>query len=375
MKKKKLLIDQNITVAALSNEEIIFTMTDKTSPTQLKKQSTRRPQKFRNEWLSNPDFCSWLLPHSDKLKAQCSLCKATITAELTVIRKHATSKSHLIMLKGLNKQTKIASFKDKASNKFENVPMNGTVSRAEIKLCSFFAQHNVPFKIMNYLKPLRQECVPDSDIIKQVRLQSSKSACIIRNVIGFAEKEELASKLQKTPFSVKIDESTDISMTQTLCIIIRYYDECLRRIASNFWELCRIFNDDSKEVSATAEHLFNCVREYFQRFSVSFDKIIGFRSDGCNAMIGKHNVVRTRFKDSCPNIYIMTCICHSLHLCSSKACDAIPFDCEKLFHSIYNHFSSSCKRQHEFKQYQQFLELKSHKILCPVETRWLSVTA
>ncbi|XP_015176551.1 PREDICTED: uncharacterized protein LOC107066440, partial [Polistes dominula] len=164
-------------------------------------------------------------------------------------------------------------------------------------------------------------------------------------------------------------------MTQTLCIIVRYYDESLGKIVSHFWELCRIFNDDSREVSATAEHLFNCVRESFQRFSVSFDKIIGFGSDGCNAMMGKHNSVRTRFEDSCPNIYIMTCICHSLHLCASEACDAIPSDCEKLFHSIYNHFSSSSKRQHEFKQYQQFLELKNHKILCPVETRWLSVTA
>ncbi|CAD6214268.1 GSCOCG00011144001-RA-CDS [Cotesia congregata] len=228
---------------------------------------------------------------------------------------------------------------------------------------------------MDHLTPLLQECFPDSEIVKQMRLKSSKSVCVIKNVIGYAEKEELAGKLQKTFFSVLIDVSTDISMTQTLCIIVRYYDEDLGRIVSHFWELCKIFNDDSKEVSTTAQHLFNCVRESFQRFSVSFDKIIGFGSDGCNAIMGKNNSVRTRFGKCCPNIYIMTCICHSLHLCASEACDSIPSDCEKLFHSIYNHFSSSCKRQHEFKQYQQFLELKNHKILRPVEIRWLSVTA
>ncbi|CAG5090686.1 Similar to ZNF862: Zinc finger protein 862 (Homo sapiens) [Cotesia congregata] len=264
---------------------------------------------------------------------------------------------------------------NKASSKSRNKSLDTKTSRAEIQFCSFLAEHNLSFKVMDHLTPLLQECFPDSEIVKQMRLKSSKSVCVIKNVIGYAEKEELAGKLQKTFFSVLIDVSTDISMTQTLCIIVRYYDEDLGRIVSHFWELCKIFNDDSKEVSTTAQHLFNCVRESFQRFSVSFDKIIGFGSDGCNAIMGKNNSVRTRFGKCCPNIYIMTCICHSLHLCASEACDSIPSDCEKLFHSIYNHFSSSCKRQHEFKQYQQFLELKNHKILRPVEIRWLSVTA
>ncbi|CAD6235984.1 GSCOCG00012450001-RA-CDS [Cotesia congregata] len=77
-------------------------------------------------------------------------------------------------------------------------------------------------------------------------------------------------------------------------------------------------------------------------------------------MMGDKNSVRTRFEQSCPGIYIMKCLCHSLHLCASNACSELPAECEKLPH---------------LKEIQSILALKAHKILRPAQTRWLSIRA
>ncbi|KAJ8930686.1 hypothetical protein NQ314_016491, partial [Rhamnusium bicolor] len=103
--------------------------------------------------------------------------------------------------------------------------------------------------------------------------------------------------------------------------------------------------------------------------------IIGFGSDGCNVMMGEYNSVSSRFKELCPGIFILKCICHSLHLCSSQACKSLPRATEDLARNIYTFFKSSSKRQHDFRKFQMFVEVDIHKILHPSQSRWLSVAA
>jgi hypothetical protein len=69
----------------------------------------------------------------------------------------------------------------------------------------------------------------------------------------------------------------------------------------------------------------------------------------------------------------MKCICHSFHLCASYACQKLPRYIEDLTRDIYNYFGSSPKRISEFENFQNFCNIKIHKILHPSQTRWLSV--
>ncbi|XP_064077659.1 uncharacterized protein LOC135195327 [Macrobrachium nipponense] len=92
-------------------------------------------------------------------------------------------------------------------------------------------------------------------------------------------------------------------------------------------------------------------------------------------MMGAHNSVASRFREQCPGIFVMKCVCHSAHLCASEACKALPRRCEDLAREIFNHFKCSSKRQSELVQFQEFLNLKPHKILHPSQTRWLSLVA
>jgi hypothetical protein len=61
----------------------------------------------------------------------------------------------------------------------------------------------------------------------------------------------------------------------------------------------------------------------FQNKNIPITNIIGFGSGGCNTMFGKHNSVSSRFRDSCPGIMTIKCICHSLHLRVSNACKVL----------------------------------------------------
>lgn len=90
-------------------------------------------------------------------------------------------------------------------------------------------------------------------------------------------------------------------------------------------------------------------------------------------MFGANNSVSQKIKLHFPGVYLMKCICHSLHLVCSEACKKLPTRCEDLVRQIYNFFSHSSKRQSQLYQFQSFLDLQDHKILHPSATRWLSL--
>lgn len=96
--------------------------------------------------------------------------------------------------------------------------------------------------------------------------------------------------------------------------LCRLYDSDEGKIVSRFWKLQQIFeretNDSGMDVStaasssqeiiaqaATAEHLFKCIENSFDKYNINFKNVIGFASDGCNTMMGINNSVASRFRD------------------------------------------------------------------------------
>lgn len=157
-------------------------------------------------------------------------------------------------------------------------------------------------------------------------------------------------------------------------IVFRYYDKNSKRIESTFWELHNVFNSNNPS-SANAEQLYDGLLKTLHDFNIPLTNIIGFGADGCNVMMGEHNSVASRLRDSCPGIFIMKCVCHSAHLCVSEACKYLPRSCEDLARNIHNFLKISSKRQSELVQFQRFMDIEPHKILHPSQTRWLSLGA
>lgn len=106
---------------------------------------------------------------------------------------------------------------------------------------------------------------------------------------------------------------------------------------------------------------------------LTIKKIIGFGADGASAMMGVHNSLSSKLKNDIPDLFILKCSCHSFSLCANYACEKLPKIVEDLARDIYSYLQHSFKRQTEFKEFQEFVSVKPHKMLQPSQTRWLSL--
>lgn len=253
------------------------------------------------------------------------------TAELTVIKNHKESVKYKAKVKDKN------STKKSVVDKFFNIdsPLELLTKEAEIKICAFLSAHNISFLSIEHLIEILKSSFKDSKIAQNMQLKRTKATTIVTNVIGEYEKDNLVEYLKSAKFSVLVDETTDISTNKMICIIVRYYNSNVERIVSSFYELLEVHKISS---ASTAKNLFNMVISAFENQNIPLDNIIGFGSDGCNTMMGEYNSVASRFKEQCPGIIIMKCICHSFHLCASEACKKLPRTCEDLARNIYNSF-------------------------------------
>lgn len=124
----------------------------------------------------------------------------------------------------------------------------------------------------------------------------------------------------------------------------------------------------------TADGLYRTIVDFFTKYNINWKKnLIGFASDGASVMMGTHNSLSTKLKSEIPNLFLLKCSCHSFSLCANYACEKLPENIELLARNIYTYFHQSYKRQHELIQFQNFVNVKPHKLLQPSHTRWLSL--
>lgn len=72
--------------------------------------------------------------------------------------------------------------------------------------------------------------------------------------------------------------------------------------------------------NCTADGLTNAILALLEKFHISHDNIIGLGADNASVMMGQLGGVQAKLKEKVnPNIFVIGCICHSLHLCASVA--------------------------------------------------------
>lgn len=295
-------------------------------------------QKFVQNWMKNSQFKSWLRPAQSVYKGRCAVCNVQFVADLSTIKKHLISKTHV------GNTTNVGFSTPKISKYFKSsTDDTDTATKiAEIKLCALLAEHNISFSLMDHLCPLLKCIFKDSNVAKNLSLKRTKANAIVTNVIGKTHKTDLQKQLTKYKFSCLVDESTDIASSKTICIVVRFFNEEKLKLTTVLWDLLPVFSPDQEcNFEATGEHIFNIIIKSFEDCGVPTENICGFGSDGCNVMMGEFNSVASRFRKKCPGIYIVKCICHSLHICASNACKELPRSCEDLARNVYAFFKVS----------------------------------
>ena len=87
---------------------------------------------------------------------------------------------------------------------------------------------------------------------------------------------------QYTNFSLIFDESTDISISQVLAIIVRYFDMKSLDVVDKLLDVVSV--EDT-----TADGLYRAVKDVFTENNINISNVVGFGSDNC-----KHSLKNTK---------------------------------------------------------------------------------
>lgn len=319
-------------------------------------------QKWRDCWRLEPALAGWLQKSSrstsSKHLAYCAICNSDITCSKSDIMRHAGSQRH----KNLSLQQ--ASNKSLASFLISNDPLDKSAKKMELRLCAFLAENYLPISLIEPLLLLLKILFSDNNALKRVCLGKQRASNVIRQVFGKYLLQELCEVLKERMFSVIIDETTDRSTTKQMSIIVQYWDN--NKMQNSFLDLVEIHD-------SSADGLVSTLKQSLENKQIPLDNIVAFCSDTTNVMMGGRHSVATLLRNLLPNMIIIKCSCHLIHLCASYSCLKLPKHLEDLCRNIFTHFSLSSKRQDTFKEFQEFVGVAPHQILAPGQTRWLSL--
>ncbi|KAI8117673.1 SCAN domain-containing protein 3 [Lucilia cuprina] len=301
----------------------------------------KKKRKLKEDWIDSDMKC-WATALDWKKEMNpsfASLCNVSLKASSgkTDLLVHAQTNKHISASNAISAQKKIDEWSI---------------------TCSMVADH---------LVNVCQSSFSDSDIATNMSLGRTKANAIVKNVIGKKQFSTVCELLRNNKFSLCVDESTDLSNTKSLCLVVRVCFDF--NIQDLFFGLLKVQECDAKS-------LYKLIVDHFTENNINYRmNMVGFAADGTAVMTGKNNSVAKLLKDDIPDLFIIKCVCHSLDLCSSYACLQLPSEVETLTRNIYNYLSNSPKRFDQFQAIQELLEIKPKKILHPCQTRWLYLEA
>lgn len=243
-----------------------------------------------------------------------------------------------------------------------------SVKEAEIRLAAFFAEHNLAFHLSDHLTDVIGKCFTDSAIAKDLTLNRTKCTSIVKNIIANVESTETINNLRHLPFSILVDESTDITDHKFMCALVRYMSPTTGRVRTELLELILL---DATDCSAAK--MYDAFKNCLVSKNIPLNNILGLASDGANVMVGKHNSFFSHLTKDVPSVILMRCLCHSSALVAGKACEKLPRGPEELLRSISTYCSGSAKRCSQLTEMQEYFHMERKKILKLASTRWLSM--
>lgn len=156
-------------------------------------------------------------------------------------------------------------------------------------------------------------------------------------------------ELHEQPFSVLIDEWSDIHVRPHLGVVVLFFSKTAKAIKSRFLGIVELTED------TTSQKIFYQLSKLLKQYNLSFQNLIGYASDGASVVSGQHNSVWSRVHEQAPNAFQFKCVCHSLDKVVSSSFDVLPSRIAVLIKKIPSWFSKSFKRKREYSQlYAEF---------------------
>lgn len=310
---------------------------------------------FREEWIK--EF--FWLKKDDKIKQgkKCTYCNIGITGGRKHLERHNNSESHKEVMNTAKKTISIKNF-----TKENKDPVQELTKKLEISLSLFVAEHNLPFTVLDHLNLLLKSNIPDSKIVKKICINRKKGQKVIKHLIAEENLDEIRQLTQNQYYSLVLDESTDITTSKSMAIIIRVYN---KKCWDKFLGLIPV-------IDCTAQSLFDKLTDFLQIKSIPLENMLAFTADNCSVMMGQFNGVQAKLKEKIPNLFVLGCVSHNLNIISERAFKVFPEKIGSLLQKINHHFCNSVSRKAQFFELQEYFGQEMRVILRYNATRWLS---
>ena len=193
-------------------------------------------QNFNEHWLQDVELKDWLKKTDDPLKALCRYCDITFSAPKKCdLLCHKQTKKHESNVAAAKKSTKVTQFFSKANE--TGMHFSKQVATAELQLEGFIVEHELPFAAANHLVEIVKKIGQlHLSVQKNITLKRTKATYTIVEGIGREESLDIIDVLKNQTFSIILDESTDVSVTQMLGLVVRY-------VNANTVTQCKLLTD------------------------------------------------------------------------------------------------------------------------------------
>ncbi|XP_037943395.1 E3 SUMO-protein ligase KIAA1586-like [Teleopsis dalmanni] len=327
-----------------------------------KASSKKYYQKYTKAWESDVLLKEWISPDiTNNSMAICKYCRINLKADRKDLVAHASTEKH-------NKSVEA----HKSAKSCYTLPTlfktidSETIKIAELKITAFIAEH-ASIHTVNHLTEILPKLDKTSETLSKLKLHKTKCTMIIKNVLSPCMLQDLVQEIGDSAYSIIIDESTDISTLKILCTMIRFFSMPKKNIVTTFYRIIKLTEFD-------AQSICDAIKAQLQSDNLNFQNLIGIGVDGANVMIGKNKSVATILKKDLPDLIVVKCISHSLHLCAEKATETLPRQLEFLVREVHNWFSYSSKRVEEYKKLYEIINNNNNpkKVGALSGTRWLA---
>lgn len=217
------------------------------------------------------------------------------------------------------------------------------------------------------------------------KMHRTKCAALVKNVLAPHFRRELKKDFHQMPFSLLVDESTDISATKILAVSIRYFSKKMQNVISTYLAMEEIIHGD-------ANSLFACIKKIMNDWDLRAEDMVGVGTDGASSMVGQHHSLQALLKREIPHLLHNRCCNHALDLAAKDAVQkSLPSHIEHMARASFRWFSHSSIRIHAYREIAALVGFSNTpdesdegdnqenpmktpcKLVSPSQTRWLAI--
>ena len=305
--------------------------------------------------------------------AECKVCVPSARVKFEKGKRellnHSESAKHRKHFSGLNnniqRQQSVTEMLAQNSDKSE---VNEKARELEIAIVQTFSRHGIPPENTECITAMLKKYIPDSEIVKKVKLGRTKAAYLTTFGVGDTFEKETVKKLQKCDaFSIQIDESEVNKVSQL---------EIRANIASSDVGIERRHFKVLDLEAGDATTITDTVIEAFEEDNIDIrSKLIDIGMDGCSTMQGRKGGVITKMMKEIPQLRSTgSCNSHNLANAMKHASDKFDPDIKLALVDLYQDIGGAkgkgLKKKKEFEATAKSMGLEPKPIKRFVETRF-----